>query len=66
MTDWELVRNLKAQLYSLNVFCGGCEHSRFVHGDADEHACFFNECSCAGWIAEPSGPKPPRRSLHVA
>jgi hypothetical protein len=66
MTDAELVWNMKAQLYSLNVFCGGCRHSRFVHGDDDRHVCFFGECGCSGWIAEPEDPRPSRHGLHAA
>lgn len=27
--------------------CEGCGHSRFVHGDADDGRCLYNECLCS-------------------
>lgn len=66
MTDAELVWEMKHQLYSLNVYCGGCSHSRFVHGDSALHPCFYSECGCPGWTAEPEEPSPPSDAPNAA
>jgi hypothetical protein len=36
-----------------SVFCTGCAHSEFVHGEFGTRLCLFSECGCDGW-------RPPR------
>jgi hypothetical protein len=32
------------------VPCAFCEHSEFVHGDAEPRRCLYTECHCVGFI----------------
>lgn len=34
---------------STRVFCGACEHTEFVHEDADSRRCLYSECGCHGF-----------------
>jgi hypothetical protein len=34
---------------SRSVFCTGCTHSEFLHGEYDTRLCLFSECGCEGW-----------------
>lgn len=37
---------------STRAFCGACEHSEFVHEDADSRRCLYSECGCDGFGAD--------------
>lgn len=32
-----------------SVFCAGCAHSEFLHGEHGRRLCLFSECGCKGW-----------------
>jgi hypothetical protein len=34
---------------SRSVFCSGCGHSEFLHGEYDARLCLYSECGCIGW-----------------
>jgi len=34
---------------SRSVFCTGCGHSEFLHGEYDTRLCLYSECGCIGW-----------------
>jgi hypothetical protein len=31
------------------VYCDGCHHTEFVHGDIGERTCLYSECGCGGF-----------------
>jgi hypothetical protein len=50
---------LERFVISRSVFCSGCAHSEFIHGDSGARGCLFSECGCQGYsrIAEGENPK---------
>jgi hypothetical protein len=36
---------------SLLVFCAGCTHSEFIHGDRGARGCLYSDCGCASFEA---------------
>jgi hypothetical protein len=49
MTLRVLSQVARRDLDSTRVFCGACEHSEFVHGDAQPRRCLYSECDCGGF-----------------
>jgi hypothetical protein len=33
------------------VLCTMCEHTEFVHGDAETRLCLYSECDCHGFTS---------------